>query len=106
MPPESYAIQIAALDEAARQLGALAGSVRAEGLRVGDCVRVLAAAAPGSALADELPGLGLEQLAGTLSARCRTSADRTAAAAEGYRVMEVALQGVFTPAGGSGVVAR
>ncbi|MBA3524714.1 MAG: hypothetical protein H0T85_09230 [Geodermatophilaceae bacterium] len=111
MPPSTfemptYAMQIAELDGAAQRLGALSGSVRAEGLRVGNCVRVLSTAAAGSALALRLPGVGLGHVADQMADRCRASAERTGVAAEAYRAMEAALQGVFEPAGGAGVVPR
>ena len=102
----TYAMQIAELDGAAQRLGALSGSVRAEGLRVGNCVRVLSAAAAGSALARRLPSVGLGHVTDQLADQCRSSAQRTAAAADTYRAMEAALHGVFEPAGGAGVVPR
>lgn len=105
MPPGTYAMQIAELDGAARQLGALSGSVTAAGLGGADSVRVLAMAAPGSALAGPLPGLDLGHLADVLAGRCRASAQRVADGAETYRVMEAALQGAFQPAG-PGIVPR
>lgn len=93
-------VQIATLDAAVESLMGVSGTVRTAAGDLGEVVAALAAAAPGCALATELPGVPVAHLADVIAARGQVLAARVAESARAYRELEAALLGRMERAGG------
>ena len=95
----TYAMQVAVLDAAAESLAGVADLVAVSGADLTGAVALLAAAAPGSALRAELPGLPLDRLTEVLAGQCRQTAGRVADGAAMYRQLDSGLVGSYGRAG-------
>lgn len=84
-------VQIAVLDAAAESLAAVADTITLAGMDSVAAIRAMAAAVPGSAVAQTLATVPVEEVTQVVSTQCRQIARRVAGGAQVYRDLEAAL---------------
>lgn len=99
-------MQIATLDAAAESLLGVRSLLLTAAADAAEAITGMAAAAPDSAVAIDLPGVPVSHLAEVLAGRAHGLAARVADGARVYRDMEAALVGEVQRAGGALPVPR